>query len=499
VPGSVASANNDDDWLNLSEPSIPDLRPETPKLHAPTFTEPGARPVKPASARAHKPSAPSKPVAAQGDGDPDDIRLLAEEPLVHHRPLADKELKDLSKELDSIIDARQSKLEETVDEKMKRSVKEDWEMQPLKGRMAQVVDEDHLAEFRFPCKYCSTVMYANIRKVGTSTKCPDCQSELVIPKPHVGWDKKKAIAQKKKELAQRERYRQEQKEESLTPSVMDKSVQDTLARARAAVEEEEAEHKELVYDFDTRGWLARTFGLFTDPTLLVFGCSASLLLGLIFLGSSTMTSLSESTGGRIFALQLVMIFGLGGPIMGITLANSLAILQSAANQLRRVPEWPLSNPGDWWEDSLCAIVSVLLAALPGGLLGWVLRSLGVHSLLSMGVTLMSIWFLAPPILLSILDNQSIFEPFSTNVFKSYRLKADSWMGMYVLTGASAMFLFLMLVLAFSGNLVGSFLAGAVLPFVCFFMFQQIGMLGARISDVTTLVFDPPASTKTTET
>jgi hypothetical protein len=197
---------------------------------------------------------------------------------------------------------------------------------------------------------------------------------------------------------------------------------------------------------------------------------------------------NASGSARTFGTMLVLIlFGL--PLLVVTLGNGIAVLEASANRLKRISSWPIFNPSDAMGEIMVAVVAFGYAVLPGGLVSWFGSSIGLSSDIGTAIVMLSAYALYPILLLGMLDNQSVGEPFSKEVIGSISSKSDAWGAMYLLTGLAMALIFVMYLVASGGTEVPRFLFGFCLPFILFFIFHQFGVLGSRIAEVTNLAFE----------
>jgi hypothetical protein len=167
----------------------------------------------------------------------------------------------------------------------------------------------------------------------------------------------------------------------------------------------------------------------------------------------------------------------------------IAILTMSANRAPRVQEWPFAKLSDSIGECAMVVLSILAASIPGGMIGVVLSSLNSHPVVALAFVLIGIWGLTPILLLSMIDNSSLFEPYSKAVLLSIKSRPEAWGAMYMQTGmAFAMFLIFMLAAGVQSP-VGDFFVGLMVPIASFFMFSQYGVLAGRISQVTEMAFE----------
>jgi DNA-directed RNA polymerase subunit M/transcription elongation factor TFIIS len=346
-------------------------------------------------------------------------------------------------------------------------------------------------EFSYPCKVCGSMMYAKPSDVGSMARCPDCYSEYSVPGPPAVKARPKdpdlsTIA----DVA----LKPVQGSGKNTKEFGRSTAEDYLAKAEKEVEEDDQDEREQVYDFDSAGWLKRTFAFLSDPTLIIVALVTGLFMGATLVGSGMAGTVlpNASESARIFGIMLVLVL-FGVPLLIVTLGNGIAVLETSANRLKRVAQWPIFNPSDAMGEIMVALLAFAYAVLPGGLLGWFGASVGLNGDMRAAVALLSAYALYPILLLGMLDNQSAGEPFSKDVLNSIRSKADAWGAMYLQTGLAMALIFVMYLFAINGTEVPRFLFGFCLPLIVFFIFHQFGVLGTRIADVTNLAFESEES------
>ncbi len=134
-------------------------------------------------------------------------------------------------------------------------------------------------------------------------------------------------------------------------------------------------------------------------------------------------------------------------------------------------------------------IVLIASAIPGGVLAWILIQLGIHPVINIGLPLISIWFLFPIMLLSVLDNGAMTQPLSSEVVSSIKERSDAWGAMYLWNALATLVLFGILYVALGSNLAIMIIGGTMIPFVIYFIFRQIGNLAVGIADLTNMNFD----------
>ncbi|MDZ4850099.1 MAG: hypothetical protein SGI77_12510 [Pirellulaceae bacterium] len=348
-------------------------------------------------------------------------------------------------------------------------------------------------EFSYSCKVCSSRMYAKPSQIGSNARCPDCYSEFSIPSP----PPPKAKAREPDLNAIADVSLSPLQGSSLRSKEFGRSTADEyLAKATEEAEKEGQEQRDETYDFDTAGWMKRTFAFLGDPSVIVIAITSGLFLGGVLVGAAyvseaagrTKTIQEEIESAKGFGFMAILLL-FGAPLLGLTLANGIAILEASANKMKRIANWPIFNPTDSFSEIVVVIAAFALALLPGGILSWFASSIGLSQEWSMAIVLFSAYLLFPFVLISMLNNQSISEPFSQDIFGSMSSKRNAWGAMYMLSGMAMTLIFLLWLFS-SGDSPGrKFIFGLLLPIIIFFIFHQFGVLGSRIADVTNLDFE----------
>ncbi len=134
----------------------------------------------------------------------------------------------------------------------------------------------------------------------------------------------------------------------------------------------------------------------------------------------------------------------------------------------------------------------VFSTLPGAVLGSIAQNNNYPPIFTAACIIASVWLLLPIFLLSMLDNQNIFQPFSMDVFRSLSQKPEAWGGYYIISAIGAFCAWMMVTFALSNPSMGTIVAGMTLPLLMFFLFHQMGVLASVISEVTSLGFEAEA-------
>ncbi len=506
VPGVVESSNDDDDWLTLNEPI---------KLQAERTTEirfkGGDAPrnktgekQKSTTPKSAEPSAvAAKPEASKNPPEELDEFVLAPletadskyqpETAIPVTPLKtpgksvfDDELPDLAPLEVLPLDARNSLTQTASTSLAKPAIAlpdvplPELESPALIGPSSSLVDE----EVRFSCKVCGSLLDSRLSRIGTSMSCPDCYSKLVVPGQK---KKKKHVEVKMDEEAASVTFAPIDSLSVRDPRGSTEKTKEILDRAEQTMEDEREEF--LDGSFDTKRWMGLLFGFLRDPLVIAAGVGAGFATGLWLFAIAAMGTWIRLEPAQVLIARIALLCVFCLPIAGFICMCGIAILTMSANRANRVQEWPFAKLSESLVECGMVILSVLVASIPGGMIGAIMSTQNAHPMVSLAFILIGIWGLTPILLLSMIDNSSIFEPYSKAVWLSIKIHAEAWGAMYMQTGmAIAMFFLFMLMTSFQRP-VGDFFLGLMFPFACFFMFSQYGVLAGRISQVTDMGFE----------
>ena len=340
---------------------------------------------------------------------------------------------------------------------------------PAAGSSApEAEDVEFESEYRVKCNICGTILYAKATQQGKKIRCGDCHSDVIVPPP----PKKKK--KPKLDLDKAPAFQLEDTAPGPTERVdpFRKSAEELLEEAEKAEEEE----PEPTFDTpDLAEWAMKVFGVFFDPGVLAHWLGLSMLAAFpvyfaFWLESAPLIA-SLFVGGLLFAALVV--------------ACGFAIMLSVSNDQKTVTEWPTLDPIGWFEQLFVAFAAAGLAGVPAFLVGQMI----LPPLLTIALTMFSIYSLFPFFLHSMLDMDSVMMPFSPEVARSVSRCQESWGGFYFSAGLLFAGLFFFYV-ALSGTppggaaVVGIFATVAV----AFMYFAMIGRLAYAIGQT---VNDPP--------
>ena len=333
---------------------------------------------------------------------------------------------------------------------------------------------EYESEFRVTCKVCGTITYAKAVDSGKTTKCSDCYSEILIPKP--------PRIRKKPEIdiANAETFSlgQNNSEERKTADPFRKSAADLLAEASR--QEEDASPPVYEDTPNVLEWVNNVFGIFKDPGVIMHWVCLSVAAAI---PTALLVSIEQES------LQLLLTIGMmiGGLILGgITVSCAFAILLSVANGNDQVEDWPSTDVFQWFDQLTLVLGATGLVAIPMWTICFLTNSTG---LLGVALVMFSIYLLLPFILLSMLDMGSVFAPFSPELARSVSKCQEEWGGFYFSSGV--LFGLLFLFTAIIWYLPGSLGIVATTTLCIFTTFAYFGMMGRLAYTIGQSVNAPP--------
>ena len=339
-------------------------------------------------------------------------------------------------------------------------------------------------EFSFPCRICGSLLYALGSRAGSSIRCADCYSELTIPKPA-----RKASKQPQVSMDDLPSVALQPIDAKSTRRDIPVRSDEILEKASQALEEETRTSSDYDGGFDTQRWLQLILGFMRDPWVVAATvglglCTGAWLFAICLMGTWVKMEVTQAMIARIAIFGVLLI-----PVVGAICLCGLSVLTMAANRSPRVEEWPLSRMGDAIGESFLLIAALILASIPGGMVGGIVAGLNAHPLVASAIFMLGIWAATPFLLLSMIDNGAMTQPYSKPVFDSIKAFSDAWGAMYMQSGLAFGLLFCIMILAELQSPVGSIFLGFAIPFTAFFVLNQYGVLAGRISHATNLGFD----------
>lgn len=444
APGIAKSTNDDDDWLVLDDspvsfssepgPTSPPTPPTTGSAPAPPPT--GSAPTSPRGSTPPDAPAPGPTLSA------DDEALLSE---------FTSDLDDFTAEV------------EAPPAPIPMSAAAGGAPTTPSGTSTEKAAEEieYATEYRVTCNICGSFLYARANQAGKTVKCSDCHSPITVPSPPRVRKKSKVnvddaetftFNESKKVVPRADPYQ--------------KSAKDLLDEASRV----EVKKPTPVYD-DTPSvgeWAKNVFGIFTDLGVLVHWVGLTVL-------AAVPAAIAISLESDILMLGL---FPAGFFLGVLAVGCGFAILQSVANEESTVSDWPTLDPFSWLGQLFVVVAAASLAAVPAMAICTIMMA---PPLLTAAITMFSVYVVLPFVLLSMLDMNSVFVPFSPEVARSVTKCEEAWGGFYFSSGL----LFVGLFLLFASTGWMSPVTGATVSIaagigVTFAYFSMIGRLAYSI-------------------
>jgi transcription elongation factor Elf1 len=328
---------------------------------------------------------------------------------------------------------------------------------------AEIVEgQDDTSEFRAKCPVCESIHYVKPKQIGKTISCGDCFSRFVVQPPP-----KKPV--KRKVDIERAASFQLAEIDSQRGTYAGPEARSAAEYLKQAEDEEIDEDVDRGYENpDVMAWLRGMFGIFADPAVLAYWVALS------FLGAIP---------GIVAAVANINVITIAVSIasiiyLSLIIACGFAIMESVAGGEKKVDQWPVFNPGEWIGQCLIALCATAVSAFPGLLVGYPLFGLGLGSL---AMVMFSIFALFPFVLLSMLDNGSVFAPISGEVTKSITRCKESWGLLYF--SSMLLFFFHFVIVAMLANLsvvLSVFVDCFLTVGLAFVYFSMIGQLAFQI-------------------
>ncbi|SMP40415.1 hypothetical protein SAMN06265222_101440 [Neorhodopirellula lusitana] len=322
----------------------------------------------------------------------------------------------------------------------------------------------YASEFKVRCPHCGTQTDTTAAKAGKQIKCRDCHSSIRVGQPP------RVRPKVEMDMSTAPVF-------SFSPSVTTqtdrpadpfrKSADEYLA---AASKVEDKEPKATFDDVPSiRDWAEAVFGIFLQVGVMAHWLVLSTI-------ASTVAFVAIAIGHP--ALEMAL-YPAGAMFAVVVLACGFAIMQSVANEEESVTEWPVGlELSEWLAPTVFCIVAAFLASFPGLAAGGL--TMGA-SLTTVCLTMISLFAIFPFALLSMMDMQSVFVPFSPEVGRSVTRCEEAWGGFYFSSGI--IFFFTFLIFAFASGFAGP--ASAVVSIfvavaAAFTYFAMLGRLAFAI-------------------
>ncbi len=489
VPEPPAKIALPDDWLSLDAPVLEDssklpTKPFVPKHQPAAAARPVAKPA--VNPNGEEQAAAPKKVASSKETD---LSKAAEDVPVR-RSVFDDELPDLAE-----LDASSRKPHSVADifqlEGLDDLVAAAPPLRPTKPPPPPAPKPSEI-DYRIACRTCGTAMHVKLDRVGKKVNCPDCHSSFTVPPPPAGWSSTKKKVEIQDDGVEMPLAAYDLPQSANTLDSQRTVASEYLDKAKRELDDDEIDN---LYqgDFDTIGFMNRTFGFLMDPSAL----GLLVLYGFMSAGLFALTQFSKTKvdgggfeGGGYLLVLFILVSVFSAIIAMPMLSAGLALLESVANRQRRVEEWPSFNVFDNFGEIMVILIALVGSLLPGMLVGGLIgRSGGAEWLILTGM-MGTCFVLFPVLLLSMLDNGSPFQPISGAVITSISQVPEAWGGYYLKTAMAFAATTVLCYILLGRSVMLSAVVGFFLPCLLFFVCQQMGALADAISEHLSFEFAP---------
>ena len=279
----------------------------------------------------------------------------------------------------------------------------------LREEMIPSPNTDSAGYARVICQMCNTVMNVRIEHVGKRVRCPDCDTPNLIRPPAPKGAEFEIPDVQDVVLAE-------------APPPIDRSHQmmaDHLM-SKAVDELREAEEEQQPISPERTKPIGFVLQLKILPVWLIAAVGMILVWYLADLIHDLTSTISVET---IIAVFLAIITAAFATVLaGFVAPQLLTITAFTSDGYDRIPYWPSHDLLDRFKAILIIVDSVALAATPGMLIATLLSPLGIPLWAGLLSTLLPL----PFILLSMMDTNSAFIPYSAVIHSSLSTRRSSW-------------------------------------------------------------------------
>lgn len=361
-------------------------------------------------------------------------------------------------------------------------------------------------EYSIGCQVCKSILSVQASQVGKQIRCPDCHSMVKVPPPPI---KKPVQSTPIDQLASVDLA----PVEGTNPRSASGASLNTKAMLNKASKEIERDREEIEAvsrAFDSKEWLSRTFGFLSDSRLIL----ALTLIGLasaicFYIGTAyghllvthnvshgfrrpqqTIATSPEQINASVYRIVTGLVNLLMTLPLAATFVLAVAIIPKAANRLKRIDPWPfMAHLRDYAAPAAVAAGVWYTVYMIGTILSMPLGILRMPIAIQEAFAEFVPWLLLPIIYLSMLEKQSLKQPFSQSVFRSISAKPDAWGAMYMQTGIGFVVLFVFTQVGLLQGPAFFAVVGFLIPWFLCFLANQYGVLAGRVSDVTELGYE----------
>lgn len=346
------------------------------------------------------------------------------------------------------------------------------------GAEGLAADSPALARhYAYRCPVCHTRLYATYDEAARETTCPDCSKQFVIPPPPK--DSPEPL-QQEEPVENYDVGAPVERSAPMVPRYVVSKEADAQGSSAGPEEEMVEEFPEWLRPDRARPVLPRhpflsgvfLFPLYRGAWGRWLGLTAGLVLILCLVNAAIGLSQIDDPGSYFAAMALGAIAVVLGLIWFVVAsAFLLAILRDTAEGVSTIVNWPGEVFADWMLHFLNIFVAAAISTGLGMAMAWALRAAGIIPWPAIGLT---VYFLFPFFLLSVLEAGSPIAPLSLAVLGSLRW---AWLGWIVFYFESAFVVAAMVGAMAALVLIGGWLALPVAILTTGLLFIYFRLLG----------------------
>ena len=296
----------------------------------------------------------------------------------------------------------------------------------LQAGQGQPTSKDSHTYTKVVCRVCETKVSVRVEHIGKRVKCPDCDTaNLVKPPP---------IKKRDFQLPNASDITLESAPPPI-PSKQKEIADRLMAEAREQEAEKQSNNPQPTSPVETK-LLPFVFRLQILPFWIGLSVGIVGLWALVDMTNSLMANISLASVLGIVTLILTGIVAI--MIVAIAVPQLISIVSFTSQGYDRIPYWPSQDLPDRAWAVMFAINASTMAAAPGMLLATFLHPLGVP----LWAGLLPFLFLFPFIVMSMMESNSAFVPYSPNVREQFATHRHSCRQFYLQScGLGAIFAF----------------------------------------------------------
>jgi hypothetical protein len=203
------------------------------------------------------------------------------------------------------------------------------------------------------------------------------------------------------------------------------------------------------------------------------------VLSLVASGDGGMLSAVAQIMGLLIYVAALLPAIIGAAIIG---ATSITILEETANGRDRIEGGGEFLAFEWLGGMIYVFAAGFVAASPTALLVLFLNSLGLNAVLVALLLYPTVFLLFPPILLSMLESDTVLTPLTQNMMRSFLPLLRFWAIFYGLSLLLGLVGIVLLFLAYTFGVISIVVAAAVTTAIPFLYFRLLGRMAMVYRD-----------------